>query len=77
MTTRCEISDSGQCGTMTTEHAASSYGLPVLVIDGQAYGPGDVLCHGRVAADVEIGLIGASADELSACRRAGYWVDAR
>lgn len=26
---------------LTTEHAASSYGIPVAVIDGQAYGPGD------------------------------------
>lgn len=26
---------------LTTEHAASSYGIPVLVIDGQAYGPAD------------------------------------
>lgn len=27
--------------SLTTEHSASSYGIPVLVIDGQAYGPGD------------------------------------
>jgi len=27
--------------TLTTEHAASSYGQPVLVIDGHAYGVGD------------------------------------
>ena len=26
---------------LTTEHAASSYGQPVLVVDGVAYGPGD------------------------------------
>lgn len=25
----------------TTDHAASSYGVPVLVIDGGAYGPSD------------------------------------
>jgi hypothetical protein len=28
---------------LTTEHAASSYGVPVAVIDGQAYGPADVV----------------------------------
>lgn len=31
-----------QFGQLTTDHAASSYGQPVAVIDGQAYGPGDV-----------------------------------
>jgi len=31
--------------TLTTEHAASSYGQPVLVhrTDGVAYGPGDIV----------------------------------
>jgi len=28
-------------GVLSDHHAASSYGQPVLVIDGQAYGPGD------------------------------------
>lgn len=28
---------------LTTEHAASSYGQPVLVIGGEAFGPGDIL----------------------------------
>lgn len=30
-------------GHLTTDHAASSYGIPVLVIDGQTYGPADYL----------------------------------
>ena len=30
-------------GRLTTEHAASSYGQAVLVIDGAAHGPGDVV----------------------------------
>ena len=30
-------------GILTDEHSASSYGIPVLVYDGQAYGPGDTL----------------------------------
>ena len=28
---------------LTTEHAASSYGRPVLVYEGEAFGPDDVL----------------------------------
>ena len=30
-------------GHLTTEHSASSYGQPVLVIGEQAYGPGDLV----------------------------------
>ncbi|MDP9115000.1 MAG: hypothetical protein M3O20_15140 [Acidobacteriota bacterium] len=26
---------------LTTDHAASSYGQPVLIVDGEAYGPAD------------------------------------
>ena len=39
--------------TLTTNHAASSYGRPVLVVDGQAYGPVDLALNGLrvVAAD--------------------------
>jgi hypothetical protein len=37
--------------TLTTDHAASSYGLPVLVCDGEAYGPGDILPSGESAAE--------------------------
>ena len=33
-------------GTLTTDHAASSYGQPVLVYEGTAYGPGDVIARG-------------------------------
>ncbi len=28
---------------LTTAHAVSSHGIPVLVIEGQAYGPGDLV----------------------------------
>lgn len=28
--------------TLTTDHAASSYGLPVVLIDGEAHGPADL-----------------------------------
>jgi len=34
---------------LTTDHPSSSYGLPVLVIDGQAYGPGDMTPLGPAA----------------------------
>jgi hypothetical protein len=30
-------------GHLTTDHAASSYGTPVLVMEGEAYGSADVL----------------------------------
>ena len=30
-------------GVLTTDHASSSYGQPVLLIDGVAYGPGDTI----------------------------------
>lgn len=53
---------------LTTDHAASSYGRPVLVIDnGDALGPAD--CK---LADYRI--IEASADELAALDAAGYWM---
>lgn len=34
-----------QIGTasLTTDHAASSYGIPVLVFEGRAYGPDDMI----------------------------------
>jgi len=38
--------------TLTTAHAASSYGRPVAVIDGEAYGPADQLPNGQTAAEV-------------------------
>ena len=30
-------------GLLTTEHSASSYGIPVLIRRGEAYGPGDLI----------------------------------
>ena len=37
---------------LTTEHSASSYGMPVLVVDGQAYRPGNILPSGNFAGDL-------------------------
>lgn len=37
------ISSQGHEITLTTEHSASSYGIPVALIAGQSYGPGDML----------------------------------
>jgi hypothetical protein len=38
--------------TLTTAHAASSYGRPVLVIGGAAYGPADMTPAGVIGADL-------------------------
>ena len=44
---------------LSDEHAASSYGLPVIMIDGQAYGPADlpdgyiIVLNGRGNPDIE------------------------
>lgn len=38
--------------TLTTVHAASNYGKPVLVIDGMAYGPADMTPAGITAAEL-------------------------
>lgn len=29
-------------GVLTTDHASASYGQPVLIVEGVAYGPGDL-----------------------------------
>jgi hypothetical protein len=42
---------------LTTDHAASSYGQPVLVWDGVAYGPDDVIDYGDVAQDSQAGML--------------------
>ena len=52
---------------LTTEHAASSYGRPVLVIDGEAYSPFDV-----AVSDIYIAV--ASQREREALAAAGYRV---
>ena len=53
---------------LTTDHSASSYGRPVLVIDtGDALGPADCLL-----ADYRI--MEATEDELVALDAAGYWM---
>ena len=42
--------------TLTTEHAASSYGIPVAIIDGEAFAPGDLCLDaaGRIIAVSEM-----------------------
>ena len=50
---------------VTTDHAASSYGIPVLVdADGIAYGPGDI----------QDGTVQAHGPQAEMCRRAGFTV---
>lgn len=58
-------------GTLTTDHAASSYGLPVVVADnGTVYGPAE--SHGLAdlqgAAHLHTGLVDAA-------RSAGYAIE--
>ena len=45
--------------SFTTEHAASSYGIPVLAVDGEAFGSGDE-CTNAVRAALD-----NPADELN------------
>lgn len=40
---KLEISTAIKNVIITDEHSASSYGIPVAVVDGQAYGPNDFL----------------------------------
>ncbi len=35
---------------LTTNHPASSYGVPVAVIDGEAYGAADIVCGAGISA---------------------------
>jgi len=44
--------------TLTTDHAASSYGRPVCVIDGVAFGPAD-MTHAGVPAAVVVRALAA------------------
>jgi hypothetical protein len=38
------VNATGKRATLTTDHAASSYGQPILVLAHQAYGPGEIGC---------------------------------
>ena len=48
--------------TLTRDHAASSYGKPVAVINGQAYGPDDVYDGLPVSAYVIVNIDPTRAD---------------
>jgi len=58
---------------LTTDHAASSYGVPVLVKDGEAYGPADRLPSGELAGLLVkrrgIALYPAAGDDRELCLR--------
>lgn len=63
-------------GILTTDHATSSHGLPVLLIDGQPYGPGDLPDTAEMwfSGDTPITV----ADQMAAydaARRAGYDIE--
>jgi len=56
-------------GVLTTEHAASSYGLPVVVVDGIAYGSAEVYGGLTMTHDEDLPL----ADEMiTQAEAAGY-----
>jgi hypothetical protein len=59
--------------TLTTAHAASSYGVPVAVIDGEAYEPADVTPNGQPVTSILLGLGRAFLDQAPA----RPWVDDR
>lgn len=61
----------------TTDHAASSYGQPVLVDDetGTAYGPGDLLTMAQVAS--LLGVDARHARRLATAHGAGQRLGAR
>ena len=43
MTYRLTYSDGREWGSLTTARAESRYGIPVLIIEGRAYGPADIV----------------------------------
>lgn len=47
--------------TLTTEHPASSYGMPVALIEGQAYGPADDVIVGGVETGCAAGKVWSAA----------------
>src|SRR5260221_12163613 len=57
----------GGTGEMTTDHSANSYGMPVAVFGGVAYGAGEI---GPLVA------LEDDAEMLEAARRAGYQIEA-
>lgn len=65
-TMQTRLSGLGPSWVLTTEHAASSHGDPVLVDEhtGTAYGPGDILPDGRLAFEA-VEAVGDTADALA------------
>lgn len=43
-------------GELSTDHAASSYGQPVAILEGKAYGVGDV-CEGLFLGRLPVSLV--------------------
>ncbi len=75
--------DAARDGELTTDHSASSRGLPVVVVDGQALGPAEVgaLCVSTyletddvAGRDIHRQLTSEETDLIAAAERAGYRV---
>ena len=58
--------DRKQQAKLTNEHSSSSYGLPVLVVNGEALGPGELLPGSYISTSNILAAEGA--------RAAGYTV---
>ena len=72
------IAESNEVAALTTKMAEGSHGQPVLVVNGNAYGLGDLLKIGQPATVCQAGGLvlrpasNAPADDIEAARRAGW-----
>jgi hypothetical protein len=57
-------------GILSTEHAACSYGLPVIVLDGRAIGPADL-------DNLHVSIVASHSDDLDGNEHAVYPAHAR
>jgi hypothetical protein len=67
----CDITteDKAMNVTLTTDHPASSHNLPVALIDGQAYGPDDMVDGLRVGGVVATNICPSTPAETIALAR--------
>ena len=59
-------------GEITADHPASSYGIPVLVYEGEAYGPGDLQATVGYRTSKLFASYEATVGEIVEARRAGF-----
>ena len=44
----------GAIATLTTDHALSSYGIPIMLLDGEVLAPTTMICSGPIQCPVQI-----------------------